>query len=77
MSLEAILDPEATQNKQKKAIHSLESDIKAQQAQIGMLEELFRELNAGDRVTEMKKQRAMEAAKAKTEEIFTQYIKAN
>ena len=50
---------------QKKAIHTLEADIKAQQAQIGMLEELFRELNAADRVTEIKNRRAKEAAKAK------------
>ncbi len=45
---------------QKKAINSLESDIKAQQAQIGMLEELFRELNAADRVTSLKNKKQEE-----------------
>ena len=47
---------------QKNSIHSLEADIKAQQAQIGMLEELFRKLNAADRVESLKNSQETKAA---------------
>lgn len=46
---------------QKNAISSLQQDIKAQQAQIGMLEALFKDLNAADRIEMMKKQQEAEA----------------
>ncbi len=48
---------------QKKAISTLQADIKAQQAQIGMLEALFKDLNAADRIAMMKEQEDAEAKK--------------